>query len=256
MKGQPFFFDANIFDEDTPLSEEERSKLPEFSHTEMEDARKQAYEEGKSAGLQESMESMTHTMLSLLKKIEQDIGILYASEGKRQKEYEQNATNFAAQIFAKAFPVYMRAHGVDELRAAVTEALSENMVPETVQIEINDAVFGPLSKLLEEHVETLQKQVTFKATPSLPEYACRINWPGGGLLCDRSALTRKIFDILNQSLAQHGFNIHDEANNSNMEDFKKKDTMDEAVSPPASVEEESMSGKQKEPIETTTHEES
>ena len=256
MKAQPFFFDAHIFDEDTPLSEEERAKIPEFSHTEMEDARKQAYEEGKNAGLQESMESLTHTMLSLLKKIEQDVSILFASEEKRQKEYEQNATNLAAQIFAKAFPVYMEAHGINELSAAVTEALSGYTVPETIQIEINDTIFGPLSKLLEEHVETLQKQVTFKTSPSLPEYACRISWPGGGLLCDRSALTKKIFDILNQSLAQRGFNIHDEGDNSDAEDFDKKDTTNEAVSLPASVEEEAVSEEQKELTKTTINEES
>lgn len=209
VKSQPFFFDENIFDEDLPLSEEERAQVPEFSREEMEAARRQAYEEGKSAGLQESLESMNHTTLTLLKKIEQDVGVLFAAEEKRRKDYEENATLLAAEIFKKAFPTYMSTHGINELSLAIADSLSDYLVPDDIQIELNDSVFTPVSKLLEEHAEMLNKRIAFKSTPSLPEYACRISWPGGGLLCDRSAINEKIFNILHQSLADRGFSLHD-----------------------------------------------
>ncbi|MCK5384313.1 MAG: hypothetical protein KAJ29_01965 [Alphaproteobacteria bacterium] len=209
MKSQPFLFDANIFDDALPLSEEERTKLPEFSREEMEATRRNAFEEGKKAGFQESQESITNAMLTLLEKIESDVSVLFSSEEKRRNDYEQNATHLAAQIFTKTFPVYMEAHGVDELRTAVSDALSAHMVPEKIQIDVNDTVFEPFTKLIKEHTDVLQKQITFKADSSLPEYACRISWPDGGLLCDRNALSEKIFNILNHSLAEHGFSIHD-----------------------------------------------
>jgi hypothetical protein len=209
MKSQPFLFDANIFDDDTPLSEEERAKLPEFSREEMKAARLKAFEEGKEEGLQESLDSINNTTLILLQKIERDLGILFSSEVKRQKEYEQSATHLAAEIFTKAFPIYMEAHGLNELHGAVVEALSAQMVPEIIQIEVSDTVFIPFTKLIGEHTENLQKQITFKADSALPEYACRISWAGGGLLCDRNALGEKIFNILNHSLAERGFSLHD-----------------------------------------------
>jgi len=229
MKSQPFLFDANIFDDDVPLSEDERAKQPEFSREEMEATRLSAFEKGKKAGLQESSESINNTMLTLLQKIERDISVLFASEENRQKEYEQNATHLAAQIFTKAFPVYMEEHGIHELKAAVQEALSAHMVPETIQIDVNDAVFVPFTKLIGEHTEDMQKQITFKADSSLPEYACRISWPGGGLLCDRNTLSEKIFNILNHSLAERGFSLHDGANGKNGTASNNKDETDETV---------------------------
>ena len=212
MKAKPFLFDSNIFEDDHPLSEEESAKKPEFSREDMEAAKLSAFAEGRKEGFQESQESMTNTMLGLLQKIESDVGVLFASEEKRKKDFEQSATHLAAQIFNKAFPVYMEAHGLEELRAAVTESLSSHMMPEEIVVEINDAVFGPFTKLIEEHTDALQKQIDFKSDPALPEYACRISWPGGGLLCDRNALAEKIFNILNHSLAEQGFTIHDGAN--------------------------------------------
>ena len=212
MKSQPFLFDANIFDDDMPLSEDERARLPEFSREEMEAAHQRAFEEGRKEGLQESLDGINNTSLTLLQKIERDLGVLFSSEEKRQKEYEQNATHLAAEIFTKAFPTYMEAHGLNELRGAVVEALGSQMVPETIQIEVGDDIFVPFTKIIEEHTENLQKQITFKSDSTLPEYACRISWPDGGLLCDRSALAEKIFNILNHSLAEHGFSLHDGAN--------------------------------------------
>ncbi len=221
MKSQPFLFDANIFDDDTPLSEEERAKLPEFSREEMEATRYSAFEEGRKEGLKESLESINNTTLTLLQKIERDLAVLFSSEEKRQTDFEQSATHLAAEIFTKAFPTYMEAHGLNELHKAVVEALTSQMVPETIQIEVNDDVFTPFTKLITEHTENIQKQITFKADTALPEYACRISWPGGGLLCDRSGLAEKIFNILNHSLAERGFSLHDGA------DGKKDSASDE-----------------------------
>ncbi len=224
MKSQPFFFDANIFDDDTPLSEEERAKLPEFSREELEAAKLKAFEDGKREGLKESLDSIHNKTLGLLQKIENDLGMLFSAEEDRQKEYEKNATLLAAEIFTKSFPTYMEAHGLTELREAVVNALSSHMIPENIQIEINDAVFAPFTELIKEYTNNLQKQITFKADATLSEHACRVSWAGGGLICDRNALSEKIFNILNHSLAEHGFSLHD------MEDSKEHNIDSEIIS--------------------------
>lgn len=209
MKTQPFLFDANIFDEDLPLPEEDIEKLPTFTNEEMENAKIDAFEKGKEAGFSQSQESITQNMMVLLEKIEKDIDILFSSEDKRLRKYEQNATYLATEIFTKAFPVYMKTHGMEELQRAVSEALSHHMIPKEIHINVNEAIIEPFKKLIKEHTASLQKQVTFETDPSLPEYACRISWPDGGLICDRNTLAEKIFNILNQSLAQRGISLHD-----------------------------------------------
>ena len=210
MKGQPFFFDSNIFDEDQPLSEEEKAALPEFSQDELIAAKSSAFEEGKKVGIAESNESMTSAILNILQKIEQDINVIFNTEIQRQKQYEEEATHLAAQLFAKAIPHYMEAHGNDELKKAMNTALSEHMVPDTIQIDLNASIIENLSPFIKEKSEELSKKISLKTNPTLPQHACRISWEGGGgILCNRNSVVEKILNILNQSLAERDVSLHD-----------------------------------------------
>ena len=68
MKGQPFFFDANVFDDDSQLSEEELAAQPEFTRDEMEQAKASSFEEGKKAGFKDSEDGLTNRMLGILQR--------------------------------------------------------------------------------------------------------------------------------------------------------------------------------------------
>ena len=209
MKGQPFFFDSNIFDDDSQLSEEELAAQPEFTRGEMEQAKASSFEEGKRAGFKDSEENITNQMLGILQKIESDMGILFAAEDNRNKTYEAEALHLSATIFTKAFPQYMETHGQDELKVSITSALSDQITPTKIQIELNKTLHTALSGFLKDQENTLQKQVTLVADDTLSDNNCRISWPEGGLICNRENTAKKIFEILNRSLAERGISLHD-----------------------------------------------
>ena len=137
------------------------------------------------------------------------MSILLAAENDRQKTYEDETLYLSASIFTKAFPLYMEAHGREELKASITTALSDQITPETIQIELNEALHAALSDFLKEQEHNLQKQITLKKDNTLSDNSCRIGWPTGGLICNRDNTAQKIFDILNQSLAERGISLHD-----------------------------------------------
>ena len=210
MKGQPFFFDTNNFDDEEQLSEEELAKIPEFTRDELEGAKASAFEEGKKAGFQESEANITNQILAIVQKIERDLTGLLAAEHERNTVFENEAVHLSTTIFSKAFPQYMDAFGQEELKAAIKSALSEKTTPDTLQIELNPKIESALSSFIKEHAESLGKHITFKTNDTLPDNNAAINWPSGGLICQHDQTAEKIFDILKQSLAERGISLHDE----------------------------------------------
>jgi len=210
MKGQPFFFDTNNFDDEEQLSEEELAKIPEFTRDELEGAKASAFEEGKKAGFQESEANITNQILAIIQKIERDLTGLMAAEHQRNTVFENETVHLTSKIFAKSFPQYMQTFGQEELKAAIKSALSEKTTPDTLQIELNPTIEAALSSFIKEHAESLGKHITFKTNESLPDNNAAINWPSGGLVCQHDQTAEKIFDILKQSLAERGITLHDE----------------------------------------------
>lgn len=210
MKGQPFFFDSNNFDDENLMSDEARANEPMFSPNEMEQMKAESFEEGRKAGFTESENSITNKTLNILQKVEGDMTVLFAAEEKRNKNFEKETLHLSASIFNKAFPQYMEAYGREELKNSITTALSDHMTPEKIKIELNPTLLDALSDFFKNQESTLQKKITLKPNDTLSDYDCRIAWEGGGLICNRENTTQKIFDILHQALAEHGISLHDE----------------------------------------------
>lgn len=215
MKGQPFFFDSNNFDDENLMSEEARANEPTFSPNEMEKIKTDAYEEGRKAGFTESENSITNKTLNILQKVEGDMAVLFTSEQERNTIFEQETLHLSASVFTKAFPQYMKTYGHEELKTSITTALSNHMTPEKIKIELNQSLLEALSGFFKDQESALQKQITLKPNDALSDYDCRIGWQGGGLICNRENTTQKIFDILHQALAEHGISLHDDTAQEN-----------------------------------------
>lgn len=213
MKGQPFFFDENIFDEDHLQEEEDQ---PEFTREQLLNEKKKSFKEGHQAGFTESENSLTQKMLIALNAIEQNMSALFAAEGNRNKTYEVEATHLATKICQKLFPEYMTALGENELRKAIATSLSAHTTPPEICIRLNPETAQSLSEFIQEQQEALHKKIEIKPDQSLSINTCNFDWPGGGVIIDREDITQKTFDILVQSLAEHNITLHDE--NENLKD--------------------------------------
>lgn len=210
-QGQPFFFDENIFDEDAPQKpeEEERAPEPEYTQDQLEAEKQKAFAEGKKAGFQESEAGLTKNIIAVLQKIERDMMILSAAEEDRIATYEQEAVHLCLCAIRKLFPLYAEKYGHDELEHALKNALARHKTPEKLQIEVHESLVDTLQDHIKHAGEKLGKHVTVVGSPALAELECRVIWPDGGIIINRSEIVEKTFNVMKETLAERGVSVHD-----------------------------------------------
>lgn len=220
MKGTPFFFDENVFDEDGVLHEKEdtRPPKPEFTHDDLDAAKAVAFEEGRKTGVRDSETSKTKDLLTLFQKIERDMSVLFAAEDDRNKTYEDEAVHLSLKILEKIFPLYAREIGLVELEKTLHTTLQTATTPENILIEMNNDIASLLEPKLQEMGVTLHKNITIKPSPAIARLDCKITWPEGGILCNTTTIAEKTFAIMHQALAERGVSVHDKDSNPQSKD--------------------------------------
>lgn len=210
MNGQPFFFDNNVFDDET-LASMDGIEKPEFTKSQLDTLQKEAFEKGKLAGFEESETSTTKNILSVLEKIERDMTVLFAAENDREEKYEEEAVHLITMIMDKVFPLYMAEYGEKELQSSVKNILSDHNTPESIKIEIPEDLLPSLGKFIKNLEGTLDKNITLIPKESLQKYECHILWPDGGVICNRATLVEKTLGIMKEALAERGISVHDKS---------------------------------------------
>ncbi len=209
MKGQPFFFDKNIFDEDAPPSPAAEEEAPvEFTRDDLENAKNQSFEEGKKAGFQDAEQGKVQAILDMLKNLEKQMAAISSAEDDRHKIYEEDAVHLSLCILQKLFPVFNKAYGIEELKTALQSALSAHATPNNLRIELHDKTAAELQKHIEKLEEETQKTLCVVTSPDLHEQEFRISWPEGGIINNREKIAQKAFDLITEALAERGINVH------------------------------------------------
>lgn len=225
MKGQPFFFDKNIFDEDAPSSPAEEEKAPiEFTRDDIAREKQKSFEEGKKAGRQEAEQGKTQSLLALLQKIEKNIKTLSSAETERNSIYETDAVHLSLCTLRKLFPVLNEKHGIDELKSGLEKALSSYSTPDSLYIELHENTASALQEHIKQLEENTQKTITVKTSSELQEQEFRISWPKGGIINNREKIAQKAFDLITEALAERGINVHHDDDTSNTEPDTDQDT--------------------------------
>lgn len=207
--GQPFFFDQHIFDSDDPRSyEENKPEKPEFTSTELEAAKVQAFEEGRKAGIHENEASLTQSVVGLLQKLDRDMSVLFAAEDDRAKNFEVECLHLTTSIISKLFPVLNEKHGDAELNAAISKALAGHNEVANVRLEIHDTLLESLRGFLAE--QNAGKNIALSENSALGLDEFRMQWPNGGLIVNRLKIADEIVNLMKETLAENGVNVHDE----------------------------------------------
>ena len=217
-----FFFDLHNFDDDSLPEEEVLDELddeaepeppppPTFSEDELEAAKKTAFQEGKTQGLEEAKTSQTQAIQASLAGLAVDVKSLLAAEVEREKRFEVEVIALARSIFNKILPVYTAEHGLAELTTAISGALDTQTVLPRQGIEIltcrddQAAIEGYFS----DHVSDLDIFVV--ADDRLQSGQCTIRWQNGGILYDSRAVGEAISSLLDQQMQAGGLNITEES---------------------------------------------
>jgi len=217
MKGQPFFFDEHIFDENdlTNLPVEEPPEEAEFTNSQLTAAKEKAFEEGKKAGFKESEESLTKQNLTLLDKISGHISKLFDAEQQRATIHENEAVHLTIKIMQKLFPIYAEKHGSEELTHIIKTALTDQSIPQKLKIELNPSQQVGMDTFLKENKHAINKDIELLENPALSHNECHITWPDGGIICNRDMIVEKIFTSAKDALAERGITVHDKEDDVN-----------------------------------------
>lgn len=211
MKGRPFMFDGNVFDKDAVKQKQAEPKPPEPKYTDhdLNLEREKAYAEGRKAGITEAQNGHTQEILKLVQKIDRQIPLLFAAEDDRCNRYEVEAVHLTYRILEKLFPIYMQHHGFDELKHSIKNAIeSQNNIP-AITLDLHESHAHDIEPFLADLAIYTNKQISVRANSSLARMECDLSWPDGGAILNRNKIAHKIMTILQESLAEHNINVHD-----------------------------------------------
>lgn len=210
-KTNRFLFDLHDFNEETlqvradeldPDMEPEEPPPPTFSEAEMEAARKAAFEEGRKAGIQETVDAREHKVAQLLEQVKAQFQTLFITENERARIFEYEAVNLAASLFRCTFPVFVERYGLDEIEAVIRRALSQVEEERGIAIEVDPQ----FADLIRERLEPLRQRYDFSIDEKegLGPGALGMRWKDGGAKRNPEQQAVEILVKLEEVLAEYG----------------------------------------------------
>ncbi|MBK9585409.1 MAG: hypothetical protein KA099_03685 [Alphaproteobacteria bacterium] len=209
-KGQPFFFDQNVFDEVGRMTSKNKGPPLEFTAPDLEKAKAEAYEQGRKAGFAEGQAGLTKQVLALVQNIRQNSSLLFAAEDERKALYEAEALNLTYSIVRKIFPLLSRHSGIEDVREKLREIVASGLKSNTLIIEVPAALAEETRTFMAQENMTPETGFQLNASPALRGTECRLSWADGGAIHDPKNIALKIFSILEETLAARGITVHDE----------------------------------------------
>lgn len=195
-KIRPFMFDVNNFD-DTKIA-----PPPVFNESEVDTARREAYEQGRKAGLAEAKGLREKLVADLIGAIKERFITLVAMEDHRSSQYEAETLFLCRTIFARLFPALNERHGLEEVTRAIATILEgQRTVPEVI-IEVSPEYLDDIREQIGLILSAgRQGTCTVNANPELKAGDCRLRWEDGGASRSAQAICEQIAKVFEQTLA-------------------------------------------------------
>lgn len=214
-KGQPFLFDANVFDPDDPRYSRIDKTKPKLEYTQehLAQAKESSFEAGKIAGFKESQASLLQDIQKVVQKIDRDTASLFAKEEERNTLFEAEAVHLTLRIFEKVFAAYTEKIGSTEVERVVAEALRTHKDVNMIALEVHPNLQGSLQDFIKQLESETHKCLIVKANPALGKQECKILWSNGGITYDVQKIKDRIYKTLSESLSVYNINVQDQQAN-------------------------------------------
>lgn len=210
-----FFFNTHIFDKNgvdlvALAAKNAAPPPPVYTEQDLENARKLAFAEGKSAAEKAYAISHENRVALLLESLKNHIGDFFEDEAYRESLYEQEVLHLTSSIFEILFPVYKNTIGFEELKTAIQKTVEahngKNIIRITVHNEMLEGIRS-FAQTLTQNAPELRLSVA--ADDTLDVMAYRMNWDYGGALRDTQAMALEIQHLMQESLAANAAKGHD-----------------------------------------------
>jgi flagellar assembly protein FliH len=168
--------------EDMVEAEPEPPPPPTFSEEELGLARDQAYESGRQAGLQEAAQALQQMVGMALATCAHHLQSLNNAQTAANEALSKDAIAIALAVVKKLHPAFYRKYGVDEIVAALHDALAnlDRVARITIKVhpDLVEAIREKSAVLAAESGFEGKLMVTGDAAIAIGD--CRIDWGDGG----------------------------------------------------------------------------
>lgn len=175
---------AKKFDFSNSFDANERGMVAarDFTLADLERAKKEAFEQGRLAGIQQQSETIDQSVAVAAEAIAARLHELGESIAQLRGESEAEAMEAVLAIAQKLVPHYVREHGTEEIAGIVRDCLGAVYDEPRVVIRAQDSVLDQLKGRLDELIAAsgFGGKVVLFADPALSPHDCRIEWADGG----------------------------------------------------------------------------
>ncbi len=194
----------DVAEEEADEEQFEEPPAPTFSEEEVAAAQQSAFDEGKTAGLQEANAQFEHLIATALTQISQSIPQAFQQHSQAQEDHEAHALAVARAVSKKIIPAYAEKHGLDEIINVVTLCLeplrAEPRIIVKVHESLRDDTHEKLVKIADE--VGFDGRVVVMAHEDLVPGDCRVEWAEGGAERNSEELWQQIDEIIERNLTQ------------------------------------------------------
>jgi flagellar assembly protein FliH len=184
----------------------EEPPAPTFSEEEVAAAQQTAFDEGKTAGLQEANAQFEHMMATALTQISATLPQVFQQHVQSQHDHEALALSVARAVGKKVIPAYAEKNGLEEILAVVSQCLeplrSEPRIIVKVHESLREETQNKLVKLADQI--GFDGRVVVMAHEDLVPGDCRVEWAEGGAERNSETLWQQIDEIIERNLTEGG----------------------------------------------------
>ena len=186
-------------------AKEEEPPEPTFTLLQIDEARKQGYEEGVLSGREEATSGIENSIGQTLERIAQQLPAIIQAQSTANEQMMANAAEIAVTVMRKLMPTLLERHGAAEIDALLSNCVS-NLID---QPKIRIRVAADRVEAVEERFESLVAASGFdgrflvEPDEAMQPTDCCIDWPGGGIEKRSDEVWAQIDTALARFLAQY-----------------------------------------------------
>lgn len=182
---------------------------PKFGDKDLERARKQAFEQGVEAGIEQARASYEAEMAALFAELAGQVRTMIGERQALAEELRCEAARLAHAIATRLAPRLMRAHPLTEIEAMVGDCLAERHGEPRIVIRVSEDQLDGLRARLEQMAEQhgLADALMLRADPDIGAGNCRVEWQDGGAERDVEKILEAAAAAVNRYLELHGSDV-------------------------------------------------
>jgi flagellar biosynthesis/type III secretory pathway protein FliH len=197
-KKNKFLFDLHDFEKEAEEAREKRLNknppAPTFSLEDMEEARKQAHEAGREAGLQQAKDSLEQKTELLIQSLSGQIALFTENETQRHNDFIKNAVNISFQAIEKTLPAILDAEKLTLIQKALDNFFTGTIPKGSLTL----LVHPDMREAVEKHAENLHSDLQVKEDSQIAPTDIRLEWQDGAYEFMPARLMEQILHIIQE----------------------------------------------------------